>query len=244
MLRSLKSRLTLLYVLILAVILVAFAASIYFTGQRELYGDFEDSVRRQARAFTRVCFEDIEKVRQGERLPLNGYVAELGASAAVYDASGVRLYESPDGAPDFDKARAAGDGAFRSAVRSKNFRFVVETARDSGGAEYRIVFGLEEGPVGRRLERMLLFFTVFIPAMLLIAWYVGRVFVRGALSPVDTLRKQAESIQRSNLSQRVVNVRFADCTVTTQVLENVLKLIAELGKHRLSLSYVLCTRSE
>ncbi|HEU4334169.1 MAG TPA: ATP-binding protein, partial [Candidatus Eisenbacteria bacterium] len=71
------------------------------------------------------------------------------------------------------------------------------------GREYRVVFGLEEERVGRRLNRMLLFFAVFIPALLLIAWYVGRVFVRGALSPVDTLRKQAESIQRSNLSQRV-----------------------------------------
>src|SRR5262245_5924309 len=155
MLRSLKSRLTLLYVVILAVILFAFAASIYFTGRRELYGDFEDSVRRQARAFARVCLEDIERVRRKEHLQLNGYVVELGASAAVYDATGARLYESPDGAPDFDKARAAADGAFRGAVRSKDFRFVVETARDSGGAEYRIVFGLEEGRVVRRLERML-----------------------------------------------------------------------------------------
>ncbi|HZL73649.1 MAG TPA: histidine kinase dimerization/phospho-acceptor domain-containing protein, partial [Planctomycetota bacterium] len=203
MLRSLKSRLTLLYVVILGVILLAFAASIYFTGRRELYGDFEDSVRRQARAFARVCLEDIERVRRGEALELNGFVGEAGASAAVYDASGARLYESPEGAPDFDKARAAVEGMFRGTVRSNDFRFVVETARDRTGAEYRIVFGLEEGRVVRRLERMLLFFAIFIPAMLLIAWYVGRVFVRGALSPVDTLRKQAESIQRSNLSQRI-----------------------------------------
>ncbi len=203
MLRSLKSRLTLLYVAILAVILIVFAASIYFTGLRELYGDFDDSVRRQARAFARVCFEDIERVRNHEWMPLNGYVGELGASAAVFEASGAKLYESPDGAPDFEKARAAADGVFRGTVRSRDFRFVVETARDSSGADYRVVFGLEERRVGRRLERMLLFFAIFIPAMLLIAWYVGRVFVRGALSPVDTLRKQAESIQRSNLSQRV-----------------------------------------
>jgi len=203
MLRSLKSRLTLLYVVILGVILLAFAASIYFTGRRELYGDFEDSVRRQARAFARVCLEDIERVRRGEALELNGFVGEAGASAAVFDASGARLYESPEGAPDFDKARAAVEGMFRGTVRSNDFRFVVETARDRTGAEFRIVFGLEEGRVVRRLERMLLFFAIFIPAMLLIAWYVGRVFVRGALSPVDTLRKQAESIQRSNLSQRI-----------------------------------------
>ncbi|HZN62654.1 MAG TPA: ATP-binding protein [Planctomycetota bacterium] len=202
MLRSLKSRLTLLYVVILGVILVAFAASIYFTGRRELYGDFEDSVRRQAHAFTRMCFEDFDRLR-GDEGKLNSYLKELGAAAAVFDASGARLYESPDGAPGFEKTRAAGEGAFHFRVRSRDYRFVVDTARDRSGSEYRIVFGLEEERVGRRLERMLLFFAVFIPAMLLIAWYVGRVFVRGALSPVDTLRKQAESIQRSNLSQRV-----------------------------------------
>jgi heavy metal sensor kinase len=202
MLRSLKSRLTLLYVAILAVILIAFAASIYFTGRRELTGDFEDSVRRQARAFTKYCFEDVDRVRN-DPMVVTSYLRELGGTAAVYDAAGGKLYAHPDGAPDFERARAASDGAFRGTVRSKDFRFVVETARDPSGTEYRVVFGLEEERVGRRLERMLLFFAIFIPAMLLIAWYVGRVFVRGALSPVDTLRKQAESIQRSNLSQRV-----------------------------------------
>ncbi len=204
MLRSLKSRLTLLYVAILGVILVAFAASIYLTARRELLGDFDDSVRRQARAFIKVCFEDIERVRRGDySMPLEAYLGELQASAAVYDTTGVNLYRTKIGAPGFDQARAASEGVFRQSVGSKGYRFVVETARDPSGTEYRIVFGLEEEHVGRRLERMLLFFAIFIPAMLLIAWYVGRVFVRGALSPVDTLRKQAESIQRSNLSQRV-----------------------------------------
>ena len=203
MLRSLKSRLTLLYVAILGVILVAFAASIYLTARRELLGDFDDSVRRQARAFAKVFFEDFDRVRRGEWMPLNSYVGELGASAAVYDSSGGVLYRSRDGAPSFDRARHPSAEALREPVASKVFRFAVETARDAQGAEYRIVFGLEEERVGRRLERMLLFFAIFIPATLLIAWYVGRVFVRGALSPVDTLRKQAESIQRSNLSQRV-----------------------------------------
>jgi heavy metal sensor kinase len=203
MLRSLKSRLTLLYVAILGAILVAFAASIYFTARRELLGDFDDSVRRQARAFIKVCFEDIERVRRNETMPLDSYLGELEASAAVYDTTGMKLYRTKFGAPGFDQARAASEGVFRQSIGSKGYRFVVETARDPSGTEYRIVFGLEEDRVGRRLERMLLFFAIFIPAMLLIAWYVGRVFVRGALSPVDTLRKQAESIQRSNLSQRV-----------------------------------------
>src|SRR5262245_41843169 len=103
MLRSLKSRLTVLYVAILAVILVIFAASIYLTGRRELFGDFEDSVRRQARGFVRVCFEDIERVRRGETIPLNSYVDELGASAAVYDATGAKIFRHPPGAPGFER---------------------------------------------------------------------------------------------------------------------------------------------
>ena len=203
MLRSLKSRLTLLYVAILAAILLAFASSIYLTARRELLGDFEDSVRRQARAFARVAFEDFERVRAGESMHLDAYVRELGASAAVYDSTGAALFRSTPAPPTADRVRTAGQNALTEAVGSRDYRFVLETARDVGGAEYRVVFGLDEERVGRRLERMLLFFAVFIPATLLIAWYVGRIFVRGALSPVDTLRKQAESIQRSNLSQRV-----------------------------------------
>lgn len=203
MLRSIKSRLTLLYVAILGAILLAFAGSIYFTGSRELLGDFEDSVRRQARGFARVFFEDFDRVQRGDWQPLDNFVDELGASAAVYDVQGTQLYKSRERPPDFDRERVAARGSIKRAVGSKDFRFVVETARDRGGAEFRVVFGLEEERVERRLHRMLLFFAVFIPVLLLIAWYVGRVFVRGALSPVDTLRKQAESIQRSNLSQRV-----------------------------------------
>jgi heavy metal sensor kinase len=202
MLRSLKSRLTLLYVAILGAILVVFAASIYFTARRELLGDFEDSVRRQARGFTRVCFENLDRVLNNERMALDSYLREIGATAAVYDTAGTPLYYA-EGAPKLDRVRSASQGSLRQTVSGRHFRFVVETARDPAGTEYWIVFGLDEERVGRRLERMLLFFAIFIPAMLLIAWYVGRVFVRGALSPVDTLRKQAESIQRSNLSQRV-----------------------------------------
>jgi hypothetical protein len=37
--------------------------------------------------------------------------------------------------------------------------------------------------------------------------------------------------RETDLAQRIVNVRLADRPVTTQVLKNVLKLIAELGKH-------------
>lgn len=202
MLRSLKSRLTLLYVAILGAILVVFAASIYFTARRELLGDFEDSVRRQARGFTRVCFENFDRVQRGDTMFLESYLRELGASAAVYDTTGTPLFPGK-GALPFDRVRAASQGSIRQTVGGTHLRFVVETARDPAGTEYWIVFGLDEERVGRRLERMLLFFAIFIPALLLIAGYVGRVFVRGALSPVDTLRKQAESIQRSNLSQRV-----------------------------------------
>src|SRR6185437_7665478 len=39
--------------------------------------------------------------------------------------------------------------------------------------------------------------------------------------------------RKADLPQRVVNVRLADCAVTAQVLENVLKFIAELRKHAL-----------
>jgi heavy metal sensor kinase len=202
LLRSLKSRLTLLYVAILAAILVAFGASIYLTARRELTGDFEDSVRRQARGFMKVCFHEFDRNLR-EDGALESFVRELGACAAVYDATGTPLFKSRDGAPSFDRIRGASGDSLRETVGGRDFRFVVETARDSSGREYRVVFGLEEERVGRRLDRMLLFFAVFIPVLLLIAWYVGRVFVRGALSPVDSLRKQAESIQRSNLSQRV-----------------------------------------
>src|SRR5437763_694094 len=46
--------------------------------------------------------------------------------------------------------------------------------------------------------------------------------------------------REAHLPQRVVNVRLADRAVTAQVLEDVLKLIAELREH--DYSFALCTK--
>jgi len=197
MLRSLKSRLTLLYVVILAVILIAFAASLYLTARRELLGDFDDSVRRQAQAFAGIYFDEAEQVRRGDRMTLDSYLQQLGASAAIFSSSGAVLYASPGSFP-LERARDTGETSFRARVGDRTYRFAVERV-----GEVIVALGLDEERIERRLERLLQYFAVFIPVMLLVAWYVGRVFVRGALSPVDLLRKQAEQIQRSNLSQRV-----------------------------------------
>src|SRR5882672_7266936 len=118
MLRSLKSRLTLLYVMILGVILVAFATSIYLTARRELLQDFDESVRRQAGAFTEVFFENLDRVRRHEAWPVDAYRDRIGASVAVYDGSGQVLYQSPDGALPFERVRGARSDWVRAAVGS------------------------------------------------------------------------------------------------------------------------------
>ena len=38
---------------------------------------------------------------------------------------------------------------------------------------------------------------------------------------------------QADLAQRVIDVRFANCAMTPQVLEDLLQFVAELGKHRL-----------
>ncbi|MBI4563086.1 MAG: HAMP domain-containing protein [Planctomycetes bacterium] len=203
MLKSLKSRLTLLYVIILAVILAVFASSIYVAARLEFQRDFDELLDREARVFAEHVLGRFEELAGGDASSVEAAASALGAVAAVYDAEGNAWWRMP-GAVSFERLRpAAASETIRSRVGRTSFRFKVRSVEDRRGRAAWVAFGLDEAPFERRLRRLLYYFALFIPAMLLVAGYVGRIFVRGALSPVDELRLQAEQIQRSNLSQRV-----------------------------------------
>lgn len=194
MLKSIKSRLTLLYVAIFAFILAAFSGSLYFTSRHELTRDFEESLAQQSIAFAEFYF------RGPKPEDVDAYLAAVDARAAVYDAGGKSLYRSRDlrasPALDFDRLK---EGHLRDGAH----RFRVSRAWDTAGGEYVVAFGRDETPVADRLRRLLLYFAVFVPVVLLLSWYVGFLFVRGALAPVEEIRRRAETLSRADLSERL-----------------------------------------
>ncbi len=198
MLRSIKSRLTLLYVAILAAILVAFAGSLYGAARWELRQGFDEQLQREARAFLETW---TALGPSPESARLDALLRDLGAAAEVVDGSGVRLYSS--GPADLRPLLGPDRALLRVEAGGSTWRYAVLRARDASGASATVCFGRDEAVWRDPLRRLLVFFAGFIPAVLLIAWYAGRVFVRGALAPVDALRRRAASIAGANLSDRI-----------------------------------------
>jgi len=275
-LRSIKSRLTVLYVAIFAVILVAFGASLYAITRQDVMADLESTLVRQARAFAEIHFrQDIESrlgavkavaavyddqgrarfrskelrgmrdldfdrldretftheswrfsvVRSADQVVAFGvleardpetvarqaqafaefcarpatYLSTVGGAAAVYDAEGVSVFRSKElrtvSKLDFSRLN-------REFFSEGSRRFCVTRARH-GGADYTVVFGMDETAVRERLFRLLGYFALFVPIVLLISWYVGFVFVRASLAPVETIRARAERLSRENLAERL-----------------------------------------
>ncbi len=206
---TIQSRLTLLYVVILAAILVVFSGSLYWTAQAEFNADLEDRLAKQKAAFADFVIEQESEVLRGVHASITpqvtDYLAASGAQAVVYDAQRRVLFRSKDlreGALAYEELRTAAPREL--VIAGRTYRFAALRAVDPGGQEIGwIAYGLDVTPIADRLRRLLVFFAVFVPLVLAVSSYIGLLFVRGALAPVETLRRQAERISRSNLSERV-----------------------------------------
>lgn len=208
---SIKARLTFLYVGILALILAGFSATLHTTAGRELSDDLDDRLDQQSRAFADQFFRQLADVLRGTlpdlAPPLREHLRLLEASAVVYDAGGREIFRSeelPAGslAPELLKAGRA-PGTLAAGPKGRPYRFTSLRATEPGGQEYWIAYGLDETPVHARLGRLRRSFAIFIPLVLVVSSLAGWIFVRRALAPVETLRRQAERISRSSLSERV-----------------------------------------
>lgn len=210
MTRSIKARLTLLFVGILAAILTAFSATLYLTARQELATDLDRRTEEEARASLAFFFEQLDEVARGVHPSLEGQVRQhldtIHAVMVVYDADRGVLFRSEALAEvdlPFEDVKAGFTGRVVESAGTSWRCLSRRAVGDTGGREYYVAFGLDAGPVRARLSRLLLFFALFVPIVLAVSSYGGWLLVGRALAPVETLRRKAERISRSNLSERV-----------------------------------------
>ena len=187
---SVGARLTLLFVFLTAVILAVFSGSQYLW-VRERHGRMlEQELEVQSRLFLGRFLEEHEETRRGvhpELSPLlEDFVAASGLEAEVTTADGRPVFVSKGWRP------AAED------VRRREGRAV-----SASGEPFTVRTALSEEPLRQALRQLQFYFAVFIPAVLVLSWFLGQLFVRRALSPVGRIRHQAERISRANVSERV-----------------------------------------
>ena len=207
--RSLRLRLTLWYVLLLAIILAAFSAGIYVTLRHNLYANLDDSLETRADDLLAIIRFD------GDRPTLAGAVSEEGQEEGeqfirVFGPSGLLTFDTspPAGAVAID--RGSVEKAFAREAHSR------DASADGEGYRVRTVPIERDGRVGGVLEvgrslddvfdtlrTLLVILAIAYPVTLVVASFGGAFLAGRALSPIDRLTRLARQISAEDLGKRL-----------------------------------------
>lgn len=215
LLRSVRLRLTLWYVLLLAIILAGFSVGVYVVLRHNLYDNLDDSIRNRANTFL-----DIVRYEEG-RPTLAGRVSWGDPSTGehfvrVFDASGTVTFDNSAAAggvpidPEAVARALEGETSTRTVkVDDEAMRvraFPIERAGSIAGV---LEVGQSQDDVSETLRSLLLILAVAYPVTLAVASF-GGVFLAGrALSPIDSLTRLARRISAEDLGERL-NLRLPD----------------------------------
>ena len=212
---SIRVRLTLWYVLLLAVILAVFSGGVYLALRQSLYGDLNESLERNAAAFLDMIRYDENRptldIRTSSDSPGEGehFVRIFDASGGITFDNSSEVGEVPVDRRVID-ATLAGETTLRSIrVAGNPIRVKTVPVTQDGRVSGVMEVGLSAEDASEMLARFLLIVGLAYPLALGLA-IVGGVFLAGrALSPVDKVTRLARRISAEDLSQRL-NLQLPD----------------------------------
>ncbi len=202
-LRTIRVRLTLWYVALLALILLAFCAILYFTLSQSVHAEADRGLMVEARQV--IATLDIENGR-----PTFDTALLPGTMVALYEPNGGGLIasngrEPPSIQPEALAAAVAGHELF-STIRAYDggeWRVMTLPIADNGRLTGVLQVARSEQDVDTVLGRLALLMSVAVPFTLLVA-IAGGLFMAGrALGPIDRMTRAAESIGAEDLSRRL-----------------------------------------
>jgi heavy metal sensor kinase len=212
---SIRLRLTLWYVLLLAIILAGFSAGIYLTLRHNLYANLNDSLETRANDLVPLISQEGARPTLPEDVSANS--PDLGEQfVRLFDVSGQPTFDNSDQAgtvPVDAKAvqRAlSGKTTIRGAsVGGDQFRVLAAPIEVDGRVIGVLEVGRTAGDVTDTLNILLLILGIAYPVTLAAA-SLGGIFLAGrALSPIDRLTRLARRISAEDLSQRL-DLRLPD----------------------------------
>ena len=214
-LRSIRLRLTLWYVLLLAIILAGFSAGIYVTLRHNLYANLDDSLQtRVADLLPLVRFEG-DRPTLAESISANSLDLDE-QFVRVYDSSGRLTFDNSGGAGGeptdgeaIQKALAGGTVTRGIEVNGEPFRVRIVSIEQDGRMAGALEVGRAADDVSDALRSLLLILGVAYPVTLALASLGGIFLASRALSPIDKLTRLARRISAEDLSQRL-NLRLPD----------------------------------
>jgi len=213
---SIKFRFTIWYLLVLAVLLIALSAGVYFYLSRSLYQNLDDSLElrsTQLRSIPAI----LESIRQRE------FQEELGEIVILYFYSGNQLVEmSPRGisiplSDEFISGVIAGSSSFTTTqtAEGEGLRLLavpinISTLGPPPGIQpAALVIAHSTKQIDQALAGLVRTLIIAVPLALVLAAGGGIFLARRALKPVDKIAQTAREIGESDLSQRI-NVNTKD----------------------------------
>ena len=193
---SIRVRLTLWYIVVLAIILLIFAGGVYAFAAAEERAAVDRVLRERADAFARAFSSEAGEEASGPAiLEVARDFARGEGDVLVYDAAGKLIFRSPikllRGEPNIDRTRS--NIATIDGVRC--------IAAPVGGYVFVATESLARG--ANALRRLRQAFIFLIPVALLIAALGGYFLASRSLAPVAKITDAASRIEAENLSERI-----------------------------------------
>ena len=212
---SIKFRFTIWYLLVLAMLLTALSAGVYFYLSRNLYRSLDRSLEIRS---TQLCSISaiLESIRQGE------FQEELGEIVILYFYSGDQLMEvSPQGisiplSHELISQAIAGRSSFTTSQTAEGERLRILAVPINlsmlgpppGIQPAALVIAHSTKQIDQALARLVRTLVIAIPLALALAAGGGIFLARRALKPVDQIAQTAQEIEETDLSRRIdVNTR-------------------------------------
>ena len=212
MFKTVRARLTLWYIALLGLILIAFSCALYFTLARSLYQRVDDSLELHAQELAngvnvvngRIDLPgDPNDISDRNALRAQGYLVR------ILDTDGKILNTNPIYAPlpiTPDALAMARHGLSHfetSSVNGEAYRLYTAPVQDNGHVVGVLQIGEALGKIEATLRQLMLVLAVILPLTLALAVFCGIWFARRALMPIDQITRNAQRISAQDLSQRL-----------------------------------------
>jgi len=213
---SIKFRFTIWYLVVLAVLLTALSAGVYFYLSRSLYQSLDDSLELRSNEIGSVP-PILESIWQGE------FQEELGEIVMLYFYTGNQLvevsppgmsislshefiYQAINGRSSFATIEAAEGGGLRLLAVPIHLGIAGLPLSTQPGA---LIIGRSTKQIDQALHGLVRTLVIAVPLALAVAAAGGIFLARRALKPVDKIAQTAQEIEENDLSQRI-NVNTKD----------------------------------
>ena len=212
---TVRTRLTLWYVSLLAAILVAVIALIYILLSRALYVRIDDGLRAALQVAVTSLSNDLAE-GQSVADAAKSTAEELASRqqlVAIYDGGGRLLGEAGREddivipLPALHEIPDAVDGRLLTIVESDDLddrhRLAVRRATPRAGIDYIVVVGSSLEPTDEELESLRRILAWVVPLSLVVAGIGGWILARRSLSPVVAMADRAREIGVGSLNARL-----------------------------------------